>query len=235
MNSQPDISIIIPCYNEENHIAENIEAIRTVLSSRNYEIILVDDKSIDNTRNKIELITGKYSNIYYIFHEKNLGKGAAIASGSKISKGKYILHIDIDLEVSANYITEIISELENGNDIVLVKRKVRSNFNLLRDISGMTHRWLVKILLQIPNTDVQSGCKGFSRIVFFTLLPKIKSQGWFFDVEMIVHAYRNHFRIKQIKGLYIRDKKKKSSVNLFRDGIKQLEDLLQFRRELQNT
>ena len=228
-----DVSIVIPCYQEEGHILDSAKEIYKVMNGTNYrfEIIFVDDASTDETRTTILLLANKFPDVRYLFHKKNIGKGGAIANGVKIAKGKFIGHLDIDLEVSADYLPEVLSEIEKGNDIVLVKRKVRLSMNpkyILRDIAGIIHRLFVQKLLRIPHTDVQSGCKFFKRDILFSLLDETKAQGWFFDVEIITRAYYQNFQIKQIPGYYIRSKKKKSTVRLFSDGVKQLKKLVRF-------
>lgn len=232
-----DVSIIIPCYQEEGHVLESAKGIFKVLCETPYsfELIFVDDKSTDSTRGKILEIEKLFQNARHLFQEKNFGKGKAIASGAKLAKGKFIGHIDIDLEVSAKYIPELLSELESEYDIALIKRKVKLGINpmfFLRDIAGMIHRTAVQMLLGIPRTDVQSGCKFFRRESLLHLLEKTKSPGWFFDVEIMALAYINNYSIKQISGFYIRNKKKKSTVKLFSDGIQQLKSLLAFAKEI---
>ncbi|MBI3500683.1 MAG: glycosyltransferase family 2 protein [Bacteroidetes bacterium] len=234
MNQPIDVSIAIPCYQEENHILENVKEIYRVMDGTKYsfEIIFVEDASSDNTKEKIFEIARTFPNVKYLLHEKNIGKGGAIASGVKIASGKYIGHIDIDLEISAEYIPKLLAELESEYDIALVKRKI--NFNpkfILRDAGGIIHRTFVKNFLSIPATDVQSGCKFFRREALLPLLDKVQSKGWFFDVEVMTHAYKKNYRVKQIPGFYIR-RRKKSTVNFFSDGIKQFNDLLKFRKLL---
>lgn len=230
-----DVSIVIPCYQEEGHILESVKEIYRVMKESKYkfEMIFVEDASTDKTKEKILWITKEFPNTKCLFHEERAGKGGSIAEGARTAKGKFIGHIDIDLEISASYLPKVLSELRNGNDVALLKRKV--NFTpqfILRDVGGVIHRAFVKQLLSIPYTDVQSGCKFFKREILFSLLDKVESKGWFFDVELIAYAYRSNYRIKQIPGFYIRNTKKKSTVKLFNNGIKQFNDLLAFRKKL---
>src|ERR1051325_9017313 len=153
-NSAIDISIVIPCYKEEKHILESVTEIYRVMkeTERSFEIIFIDDASADKTKEKILEIEKSFPNARYLFHEKNRGKGASIADGVRIAKGKIIGHIDIDLEISAEYLPNVIAEIEKGNDIALIKRKI--NFNpkfILRDVGGMFHRFLVRQMLSIPS------------------------------------------------------------------------------------
>lgn len=235
-----DVSLIIPCFQEEGHIIESTKEIYKTLGGTSYsfELIFVDDKSTDNTRDKILEIEKLFPDVRYLFQEKNSGKGNAIAEGAKLARGKFIGHIDIDLEVSAENIPRLLAELEKGGDVALVKRKIKFSLNpkfIARDFSGMIHRSLVQVFLGIPRTDIQSGCKFFKRESLLQLLKKTKSPGWFFDVEIMTLAHVNNFRIKQIPGYYIRNKKKKSTVKLFFDGIQQLKNLFAFAKTLRQA
>jgi len=232
-----DVSIIVPCYQEEGHILESVQKIYEVMNKTKYkfEIIFVEDSSTDKTKEKILQITNQFTNAKYLLHSENTGKGGSIADGAKIANGKFIGHIDIDLDVSADYIPKLLSELESGSDIAIVKRKVKFNINpyyLIRNAAGIFHRSLVKIMLKTPHMDIQSGCKFFKRDVLSSLLNETKSQGWFFDVEIMTRAFYRNYHIKQIDGFYIRNKKKKSTVKLVADGVKQLKMLVQFSKQL---
>lgn len=235
--SKTDVSIIIPCFQEENHILENVRRINQVMhaSGFSFELIFVEDASTDTTREKILQIAKEFPNVHYVFHEKNIGKGGSVSDGVKIANGRFIGHIDIDLEVSAEYIPALLSELEKGSDVVLVNRKVKFSVTpkyFLRDAAGMLHRRVLQLFLGIPHTDVQSGCKFFRREALLPLLEKIGSTGWFFDAELMARAYDANLRIRQIPGYYIRSQKKRSTVNLFSDGIEQLGNLIKFAGKL---
>lgn len=232
-----DVSIVIPCYQEEEHILDSTTEIYKVMNRTKYkfEIIFVDDASTDKTRELILQIEKNYPDVKYIFHKKNIGKGGSIKDGVKIARGTFVGHLDIDLEVSPEYLPEILSEIEKNNDIVLIKRIVKFSIkpnHIIRDIAGIVNRFLVKNLLQMPSMDVQSGCKFFKHGTLTFLLNQISSTGWFFDIEILARGYYSNYRIKQIPGLYIRNRNKKSTVKLFRDGITQIIKLLAFRKKI---
>src|SRR3989344_5034659 len=119
-----ELSIIIPCYNEGATFVESVKKIIEVAKNleKTWEIIFVEDESVDDTKITVEKITKKYKNIYAIFHKKNEGRGKCVADGIKKSKGNICGFLDADLEVSETYIALLVKEVENGNDLVVGTR-----------------------------------------------------------------------------------------------------------------
>lgn len=114
----PTISIIVPCYNQGIFLAETVESVLNS-SYRNFEIIIVNDGSTDNSRGIAEGLTEKYKNVY-LLNQKNSGVTSARNSGIEFSKGKYILPLDGDDLISPTYISEAIKVLEECPDVKVV-------------------------------------------------------------------------------------------------------------------
>ena len=115
------ISVIIPCYNEENTIETIIDAVINSECSIEKEIIIVDDFSKDNTREKLKLLENKVSKILY--HEKNMGKGAALRTGIKAANGDFVIVQDADLEYDPKEYDKLLKPLINNKaDVVFGSR-----------------------------------------------------------------------------------------------------------------
>src|SRR3989344_8512373 len=99
--SKIDLSIIVPCYNEGPTFEDSVEKIVVVLKTqkKKWEIIFVEDNSIDDTKKTVEKLTQKYKNIRAIFHKKNEGRGKSVSDGIKTAKGNICGYLDVDLEV----------------------------------------------------------------------------------------------------------------------------------------
>ena len=119
-----DLTIVVPCYNEASRgtikrLEENVNKIALVLGKTKYDfdILLFDDCSNDNTLELIKKICEKNDKVKYLFHKKNIGRGGTVSDGIKDSNSKIVGFIDIDLSTSPHYILPLVIEIEKGADI----------------------------------------------------------------------------------------------------------------------
>ncbi len=118
------ISIIIPTYNEEQNIVFLINSINCLIAVAKYEfeIIFVDDGSIDNTLNEIKVKSEIYNHVFFIELSKNFGKDYALKAGITMASGDAIITMDADLQHPPELIPQLLAEWENGSDIVYTYR-----------------------------------------------------------------------------------------------------------------
>tara|TARA_B100001029_G_scaffold179822_2_gene191354 strand:+ start:1215 stop:1916 length:702 start_codon:yes stop_codon:yes gene_type:complete len=185
------LSIIIPCYNEKQTIQKIVSKILNI--KINKEIIIVDDGSIDGTK---ELIKLKFKNkeIKKIFHKKNLGKGAAIRSGQKLISGEIVIIQDADLEYYPSDYLKLIKPIINKQTKVVYgsrilgkkKYKYNKNFYSYYRVLG---NYILTIISNIINhqklTDAHTCYKVFDSKLFrkikleendFAFCPEITSK-----------------------------------------------------------
>ena len=131
---KPFVSILIPCHNEESvieHTAANIMS----LNYPNFEIILIDDRSTDNTAKVIQKLADRFSRVTALIREKDAfpGKSAVLNDAFKMAKGEAILVFDADATVEPDFLTKLVSELEPKDVGAVQARKVirNKNYNLL--------------------------------------------------------------------------------------------------------
>ncbi|MBI2968954.1 MAG: glycosyltransferase [Bacteroidetes bacterium] len=232
-----DVSIIVPCYNEESHLQKSFEAIFELLSKTRYsfEMIFVDDCSNDGTREIIRQIAQGFPNIQFLFHEKNSGRGGAFLDGIPLAEGKYIGYLDIDLEVSCIFLVPVLTELDKNSDAVIVKRHYSIQPDLsfiIRHFLSLGYKFLVRSLLKIPIMDTESGFKFFKRDVLLALAPLTSNKHWFFDTEIMTFAFYIGYKIKEVDGLFMRRPDKKSTVRVFRDTLLYFKELYRFKKRL---
>jgi len=230
-----DLSLVIPCFDEEDTFAESMQRITGYLDSLgiDYEIILVEDKSRDNTRELIKELVKRKRRVSAIFHEKNLGKGRTVTDGFRKARGQVVGFIDMDLEVSEQYIQEHIQAIQSGYGVTYADRKTALEFAIIpRLILHEIYNLLTRLLLRVPPWDMNSGYKFFNRRKILPILDKVEDRGFFWDTEVLFHSYKKGLRIKAIPAVYKRNVKKLSTVNVFPDSFYFFKKLLEFRKRV---
>ncbi|HXX28550.1 MAG TPA: glycosyltransferase family 2 protein [Terriglobales bacterium] len=147
-SSNPDLSVIVPVYNEALHLNELLDAISAAPVRK--EIIVVDDGSTDGTREKL-LALPPTDGITILFHEKNCGKGAAIRTALRYARGKYVLIQDSDLEYDPQDYLRLLEPLERGHANVVYG--VRPD----RPERGLRFYWGAKFLTMMVNLLYRAG------------------------------------------------------------------------------
>ena len=135
MESKKLISIIVPCYNEEEGLDLFYLELKKVISNINsydFEIIFIDDGSKDKTKEKIFDLSKIDSSIKYITFSRNFGKEAAMLSGLKNSTGDLVVIMDADLQHPPSLLIEMIEGIEEGYDSVATKRRNRNGEPIIR-------------------------------------------------------------------------------------------------------
>lgn len=194
---QQKLSIILPAYNEGAHIFENLIKVNLSVKKYNYEIIVVDDGSIDNTFSESKRAAKIYKTIKPIRMGKNHGKGASLFRGFEKSTGKLIVFLDADLEISPTYIAKLMKAMQkNKADVVTgIKDPVANNFPLPRRFMSALYRQIVNFLFGLNITDTQTGIKIFKREVLSASIPRLKVSRFAFDLELLVAASRFGYKI----------------------------------------
>ena len=143
-----ELSIIVPILNEEKNINVLYDKIKENLKKVKYEIIFVNDGSIDNTDKIIEKIHKKDKNVKLISFSRNFGKDAAIYAGMKYSCGEYTAIIDGDMQQDPKYLVKMLDFLEKNNDFdqVCMVPRVRKHTSFLKRVGGnLFYRLMNKI------------------------------------------------------------------------------------------
>ncbi|MCK5536628.1 MAG: glycosyltransferase family 2 protein [Bacteroidales bacterium] len=134
----PTISIICPCYNEEDVVDLFLEEINMVLNDigKTFEIIFINDGSKDGTLDTLIQAKKKYKSIRIINLSRNFGKEAALTAGLNEARGEVIIPIDVDLQDPPEVIKDFIFHWEKGSDVVLAKRVDRSTDSFSKRMSA---------------------------------------------------------------------------------------------------
>ena len=216
-----DISIIIPAYNENKKIAADIFAADNFLKSQNFngEIILVDDGSKDDTAKIAEACKTNYQ-LKVIKLKNNVGKGGAVIEGVKQSVGDIILYADSGLTVpfdnsliGINFIKSNKCEIANGSRKITGAKIIKPQ-DIDRKIISRIFGIISKLLLKIPKnlTDTQCGFKVYKGDVARKLFPQITTTGFLFEIEIVLLAKKENYKILEFPVIWTCDRDSRISI-----------------------
>jgi glycosyltransferase AglD len=237
--SAVEVSVVIPCYNEGGLLNENFKKLCLELNSldRSFEVLFVDDNSQDNTCALIKEICKAHPFCSALYNEENIGRGATFMKGADHSNGNYVGFLDIDLEVSASFLPDVILALDQGADIASVYREYKLRWQpifLLRAVLSSVYKRLVRWYLKLPLKDTETGFKFFRRKAYADLRRTCKSKHWFWDTEVMALAYWSGYDIQEVKGEFIKNVGKKSTVRIIPDTLSYIKELKRFKGRMKN-
>jgi len=196
------ISIILPSYNTIN-LAKNILEVKEELEkiTSDYEIIVVNDGSTKNWKTELEeLKKHKNSKIKILSYDINKGKGYALKRGGIMAKGEKIIFLDSDLDIPPKQIKFFLNELKDVDIVIGSKRHPDSKivYPLTRKIMSSIYQRLNSILFNLNVKDTQVGMKAFHAKVLKSVLPKLAIKRYVFDLELLVVANKEDYKIKEV-------------------------------------
>lgn len=195
------VSILVPVYNMEKNIERNINILTEKISPfiSNFEIIISDDGSEDNSKNAIEKICNENKNIIGVYSKENHGKGNALKRACEIANGKYIIFCDGDMEIDPSQLENFfdIMRKENADIVIGSKRHKNSvvNYSNVRKLISFVYFMFVKIFFHLPIQDTQTGLKLFKREAIINVFPRILVKAFAYDLEVLVACNSNGKKI----------------------------------------
>ncbi len=193
------LSVILPAFNEGEHIYANIVRVCDTLKELDIELIVVDDGSTDGTFAEAQRAQADGYPVKPVLQENNQGKGAALFRGFEFASAKRIAFLDADLEIVPEYVLELMSAMdESGADVVAGVKDMRDNqFPWLRRKMSGLYKKIVAFLFGLSITDTQTGIKLFKREVLEATVPRLRVSRFAFDIELLVAASRFGYQIAE--------------------------------------
>ena len=204
------VTVLLPAYNEEQSIGQTIRKIKDL--HPDFEILVVDDGSTDNTRQEA-LDAG--ANVWS--HPYNIGNGAAVKTGLRYASGEWILMMDADGQHDPADIAALLEHKEKF-DMVVGARKKGSATSLHRDLANFFYNWLASYVTKFRVQDLTSGfrlIKNDTIRKFIYLLPNTFSYP-----STITLAYLRSGRSIKYVPIKTQKRKGKSKIKLFQDGVR---------------
>lgn len=234
------VSMVIPCYNESERIAGTVSALSTYLREQhlNFEIIAVDDGSVDGTMSELQRISGEYSSLRVVSNGQNRGKGYSVKHGVQHSCQEVVIFTDADLSIPVDEIGRALHILETTNaDVVIGSRtaagaKIEVRPPLYRLVMGRAFALLIHHLLGLNEFgDTQCGFKAFRKEAADDLFSRQTLERFAFDVEILYLAKQLGYHVHELP-ITLRDRRA-STVNPIRDSLKNLLDVMTIRKRHQ--
>ncbi len=204
------LSVIVPAYNEAEVIAKTINRLNEYFSGAvfEYEIIIVDDGSTDQTAAIVQEKAKQIARLKLLSLPKNIGKGGAVRAGALAAQGEWILFLDADLSTDPSEFEKFKPYLQSY-DIVIGSRaiagavlKVRQS--LLRELTGRFLNLIFRIFLKLPFADTQCGFKLFNARTKI-LFEQQQLTGWLFDAELLYLALQKKYKVKELPVVWSND------------------------------
>ncbi len=150
--SQPDLSIVAPCYNEEAGITELHRRISAVCANigKTYEIVLVNDGSRDGTWEQLRVLAGKDPNIVAVNLSRNHGHQLALTAGLSVCRGHRVLIIDADLQDPPELLQQMLDMMDQGIDVVYGQRRQRSGETIFKKTTAAVFYRMIQKLTDVP-------------------------------------------------------------------------------------
>jgi glycosyltransferase involved in cell wall biosynthesis len=196
------ISVIVPAYNESQAIAANLRAIVDALSPHapHLEIIVVDDGSHDQTwRHAAATMERSAATVRILRYERNEGKGFALACGARHATGEFVVFLDADLDLHPDQVPSFFDILfSTGADAVIGSKwhpDSQVEYPAWRRVLSHGYYALVHLLFGLPLRDTQTGLKLFRARLLESVVPRLLTKRFAFDVELLAVAHRMGFKI----------------------------------------
>jgi len=225
------LSIIVPSYNEENIIKNNLSKIFEFFSNKvSFEIIVVNDGSTDKSKEILNSLD--IDNLVVINNSVNVGKGASIREGVKRSNGELILVTDADLSTSIDQFYDLYDKYLEGYKVIIGSRSTEDasifvKQPITRIIAGRVFNVLLRILLGLNFKDTQCGFKLFDGQSIKKIMHNSKINRFCIDAEILFIAKKLNLKIYE-KGIRW-ENSRKSSLNLVSDSLNMFYDIFRIK------
>ncbi|HWA52055.1 MAG TPA: glycosyltransferase [Patescibacteria group bacterium] len=205
------LSVIIPCYNEEKNLQRKVlDEVYKYLSKKdfNFEVIISDDGSTDNSKEIIEKQIKTLKNFKLLKNEHG-GKPSALLSGLKQAKGEWVLFTDMDQSTPIDQLDKLLPFTKYAEVVIGSRGFNRNNFSILRRIGSVVFLTFRRILILPEIKDTQCGFKLFKRTDIEKAFPELeffktkqRTSGWkvtSYDVELLHILKINGCKIKEVE------------------------------------
>ena len=226
MNDKPELSVVIPTYNEKENIEILIPSLEDALQEQGIaaEIIIVDDNSPDKTGEAAKKLNETYNNIVVVVRTEEKGIASAWFHGYDIARGKYIATIDADLCHRPEDLVRMYRELP-GYDIVIGSRYIEQGSGMtgksrVHILASKVAQYVIKFFIGINETDMTHSFRIFKRGVFQSIKNDLNTSGNVFLVMFLHLAVKKGYTIKEVPITYGKRKYGETKLNVYSESAR---------------
>tara|TARA_Y100000034_G_scaffold128652_1_gene183679 strand:- start:5475 stop:6209 length:735 start_codon:yes stop_codon:yes gene_type:complete len=211
--SRPKLSIAAPLYNESVNCVKGIKDLLKELKKevKDFELILVNNGSVDDTGEIIEKLKSKNKNIVTVHLKKNKGYGGGILAGLKKAKGEYIGNTILDGQISGKDMMRVFKNTLRDKADIGKSVRVKRHDGIKRKIFTIGYELVINTLFLTNIRDINGYPKIINRKVFNKL--NIQNKNWFIDTELMLKAKKRKLKISQTPVIFRERQGGKSHVN----------------------
>ena len=197
-----EVTAIIPVFNDrtalERAIPESLAVLSTITDQ--FEVIVAEDGSTDGSAELVREYEVRDIHVKLLHSRERLGRGTALNRAISQANGPIVCYYDVDLATDMQHLPQLIDEIRKGADIatgsrLLPESDIRRTES--REIASRSYNFLVRSILGSRLCDHQCGFKAFNKAKILPVLPKIRSNHWFWDTELLVRAQRAGFKVTE--------------------------------------
>lgn len=195
-----ELSIFLPCYNEAENLEKTVANVSKNASrvATNWELLLVNDGSKDNTLTVAEKLAGRDKHLKVINHPTNRGYGAALKSGLYNAKYSWIAFIDADGQFNFEEIDNFIRTQESTQADLVIGYYRKRQVTLLRKLNSFAWQAVVYMLFGLRVRDIDCGFKLINKKIIDKIDKLESERGAFISSEFLIKAKKHNFKIVEI-------------------------------------
>jgi glycosyltransferase involved in cell wall biosynthesis len=228
--SHPQLSIVIPAYNESARIEATLIRVMTCVETQGWdaEVLVVDDGSKDDTAAIVEAWMDRYPRLHLVKNPGNRGKGYSVRNGLLQAAGDVVMFTDADLSAPMEEASLLLTAIEAGADVAIGSRwmdRARQTIHqpLYRQFFGRCFNAITRGVMGLPFKDTQCGFKAFRREAAQVIFRLQRIERWGFDPEILFIARKLKYRIMEVPVTWGHDER--SRMSYLKDGMKMLEEM----------
>lgn len=233
MSATPELSIVIPSFNEEARLPATLAKISEYIraSKRETEVIVVDDGSRDRTAEVARAFEKEIRNLRVISNGDNRGKGFSVRRGMQEARGSVVLFTDADLSAPIEEADKLLAALAENEVAIgsraMDRRLISVHQSTFREYAGMLFNFIVRMVLRLPFVDTQCGFKAFRREPCRIIFEQQRIERFGFDPELLYLARHHGLRSVEIPVRWGHSPDTK--VSMLRDSLQMFLDIFLIR------